>query len=255
MKLINIIVLAYLGLLCSCSMDMKTVDLDRREVNGSEQLVFSAEIENASFKLPVVLLPLYDFERGLTVGSLALNADNSVEISLNTESIIDLDLATDWNLPNGTRIPYRVNEDFQIFHFAVAGTSSRVYLAFDDEIALVGMALPIEGIAPTNNPSGTNIMIPFEKNNLSGVFGFFIGKEAGESGLALFIDFSKRRNESTVLFEGSPESGILGLKKKTVSSEQSAILDQEQMRMTKRKARMMMRIEQELMEQRGIQLY
>ncbi len=167
------------------------------EDNEKQYFDLMTKVDANSYRLPIFSLPLYDFSKGLVVGDISVSSDNIINMRLQTDVLQGVGMGFDWSLPNGRPIPYILKPETKAFYFQIGQTNSRVYLAFDNDQAVLGLALNISQLPPTQMPGGLNAFVPFAKEKVSGTMGLYLGNEFGQNGFALFIDFSQAVGANT----------------------------------------------------------
>ena len=94
------------------------------------------------------------------------------------------------SLPNGSAVPVMSMDLNRIISFTVTKIKAQVYVGFDGQQAVIGVAIPIkefDGLA--GGLGGANLFLPFDfGNDIRGVGGVFTSKNAGGNGIAVFVD-------------------------------------------------------------------
>jgi hypothetical protein len=177
--------------------------------NGDLWTSMTAQIDTGNMILAGVTIPIVDPNNPSVVYgqlSMASNLCNpngicggggtltvAVDISEVSHSQV-----LDNKLPNGTTIPVGQAVNNAIVALPLGGTGGRIYVAFGQGIAMLGVALPFSALDSVGQYiPGVNIFQPFASNGVSGIIGMFTGSTVKTTGVALFVDLSGILNSSS----------------------------------------------------------
>ncbi|MGE4231878.1 MAG: hypothetical protein AB7F43_00980 [Bacteriovoracia bacterium] len=184
--------------------------------NDVDYLQISAMINTFGMKLPSFESPLklpqspqepygYVGMRDTLTGSKSeLYANIDINKALQSQNI-------DNKLPNGKTIPVGGLGSTPVYAIPIQNTGGKVYIAFAQGIALVGIAFPISEFDQIGSKvGGINIFPKFSFAGIDGVAGIFSGKSAGETGLALFLNAGNLLDENNSSMLASNDGIFVG---------------------------------------------
>jgi hypothetical protein len=97
----------------------------------------------------------------------------------------------DNTLPNGTMIPVGQAASQAIVALPLGNSNGRLYVAFGQGIAMLGVALPFSALNSVGQyVPGVDIFQPFANNGVNGIIGIFAGSAPNTTGIAMFVDLS-----------------------------------------------------------------
>lgn len=190
------------------------IDLEQKESNGIKYLEIKTQINTAGLNLSSITVPIYHPRQPAhQIGQLSLigglgGATSELVIQLRSDILPRLPATGSGLLPNGTLIPI-AGVNAKKWLTVSLSSHSKIYLNIDvaNSKAIIGAALSVDGL--TTGVVG-NVLIPFNKNNISGVAGIYSGARPGQSGFALFLDASsalkKAANSDSGLVLASTEA-------------------------------------------------
>ncbi len=182
-------------------------DVKVRAYTEGEELYgeLKAQIQSGQLQIPSFTLPILDpRDPSQVLGSIGtrpvLGGGSELELDVNVSRAAKLQGADGRTLPNGIAIPIGVPGDVPVVGLS-AGSRSRVYLAFGEGVAMLGVAVTIrefDGIVQ-KVPIPLNLFPKFKtKEGIEGVAGIFTSPVPGESGIAIFADVSKALHQDPV---------------------------------------------------------
>jgi hypothetical protein len=170
-----------------------------REDANQQQFVDVTSLLNTGLAaMPAMDIPIYDKTHTNIAAQVsmrpAINNQTELTLSINVSKIGTLPTCSGDPslLPNGSRIPLATGSN-QVICVPINATTGRLYIApnFQTNELVVGAALTISQLQSIGQNMGSvNVFLPFNINSISGVYGFFTGQSAGQSGLGLFVDAS-----------------------------------------------------------------
>lgn len=172
----------------SCGKDSKKIvtDIQAETKTQDEQrfVVADFEMELGSAELPFLHLPLpKDY------GYLRLyrnNGVNHVAVDVNLTEILKLPQGTDATLPNGTAIPVDAM-GAGVVEIPVSGINGKVYVAYNNDVALIGFAMAIKQLDGVGRELGTIGVFPnFTIKDVPVTAGVFASETDGKNGIAAF---------------------------------------------------------------------
>ncbi|MCM2280034.1 MAG: hypothetical protein NDJ89_18325 [Oligoflexia bacterium] len=125
---------------------------------------------------------------------------SELTVSLSLTKMLDADPAQAL-LPNGSPLPVGGLAGVPIVSVNAGDSGARIYLGISETVAMLGLALPFREFDQVgSNLPGFNIFLPIDSDEgTRGVAGIFTGSAPGQSGLALFLDFSDKLGSATSL--------------------------------------------------------
>ena len=164
------------------------------DVEGNSIIRASVDLKLGNTQLPTVTLPIYhphDFE--LLLGQVQIiGHTGAINVDLNLDNVFGLDYG-DGTLLDGSPIPMAGLNGVDVIEIPFAEGAHRIYLAFDEDVAMLGFALTIEQFDSISKTlGGVDVFYPFDFKKVKGSVGFFGNNlVSGESGLAVFIDIGQ----------------------------------------------------------------
>lgn len=174
---------------------VKDIQVRTFERDGDQYGEVIASIQTGNMNLPAVSFPIFNpGHPGQEYGQVLLrpgigNGLSDFGVDINISRVGDLDSAFR-TLPNGQPVPVGGLGDADLVGVPVGNSSTRVYFAFGDRVALVGVALVIkefDGIGRKLGPINLFPQFAFA-NGIRGIAGIFTGTQEKQSGIALFVD-------------------------------------------------------------------
>lgn len=216
------------GLMTACGKNnsfVKGVSAVLEERDGEEWVGVSTTLNTGLASLPAMSLPIYDKNQQrqlmtISIGSTGGNKPKTViGMTTNLSKLDDFPQCESGatSLPNGSPLPL-ADSTRKIYCIPIIKQSGRVYVSAhsDTKELMVGLALTIKELQAIGKKIGKiDLFLPFEFQNIGGVYGFFTSKEKAQSGLGLFFDLSRFINkdpgsgsgaQSTMLTSKSIES-------------------------------------------------
>jgi hypothetical protein len=170
-----------------------------REGANQQQFVdVSSSLNTGLATMPALDIPIYDKTLTNIVAQVSMrpatNSQTQLTLSVNISKIGTLPTCDGDPslLPNGTKIPLATSTN-QVICVPINKTTGRLYITpnFQTNELVIGVALTISQFQAIGKNTGTiNVFLPFNFNNVSGVYGFFTSPNAQQSGLGLFVDAS-----------------------------------------------------------------
>jgi hypothetical protein len=159
-----------------------------------------------SIQMPSFTFPIINPTRpGESFGSIsmrpALKGGTDLTVAVNISGLPGIPGIEGDHLPNGKTIPIALPDDVEAFSLLIpAGAINlRIYLAFGDDTAMVGIAVPIKQFKELAKYIGSfDLFIPFQFDKVRGTGGIFSGPGDGQSGIAAFIDAGALLNDINV---------------------------------------------------------
>lgn len=188
--------LAFIGTGCGKENIVKDVKLRSYNQNGDAFAEVKAVIGVGGAELPSVNLPIFDPRNpAVTYGAVTLNpgfgglADLGIAVNLTEVATVPSGDAT---LPNGTALPVGGLDPSKVISLPLANTGGRFYVAFDNNVSVVGTAIPIKEMDPLGKyGGGANLFSGFTfKNGVRGIAGIFTSPTPGKNGFGIFVDAS-----------------------------------------------------------------
>lgn len=173
--------------LASCGKNSKKivsdVDVQSRDLDEQKYVTADFELSLGAAELPFLQLPL-----PRNYGSLRLyreNGVNRVGVDVNLTEITKLP-GGDATLPNGTMVPVDAM-GAGIIEIPVDGINGKVYVAYNDDVALIGFAISIKQLDGIGSNLGTIGVFPnFDIKNVNITAGVYSSEDQGETGIAVF---------------------------------------------------------------------
>ncbi len=170
------------------------VDVKSQDIDQQKYVTADFEMSLGAAEFPFINLPLPK-----NYGSLELyrlNAVNRVRINVNLTEITKLP-GGDATLPNGTMVPVDAM-GAGIIEIPVDGINGKVYVAYSDDVALVGFAVSIKQLDGVGSSLGTIGVFPnFDIKNVNVTAGVYSSEDQGETGIAVFGNVAGLINGST----------------------------------------------------------
>ena len=171
------------------------------DLNGEQWVGVSAALNTGLATMPTATIPIYDKTQQKVLMQVTLGSTGGaspktlVGLTANLNRLDELPqcLGNANALPNGTSIPL-VAPGTRIYCVPINNQTGRIYLApkVETQELILGLALTIKEFQKIGQRNGTiNLFLPFDRQQLSGVYGFFTGSQATQSGLGLFFDLSR----------------------------------------------------------------
>ena len=221
------------GLMTACGKNgsfVSGVNVVLQEQSGEEWVGVSTTLNTGLASLPSMTYPIYDKNHTRQLMQIQLSNTGGkkpktvIAITTNLSKLDDLPQCDGGAtlLPNGSNIPL-VDTSKKVYCVPVGKQTGRVYIAAHaetKELAL-GLALTIKEFQGISKKVGKmDLFLPFEAKNISGVYGFFTGKDVAQSGLGLFFDLSQIVNPDAS--QGTTPSPLLTSKslESTTTQEQ-----------------------------------
>lgn len=175
-----------------------------QEKEGEEWVGISTTLNTGKATLPTMSIPIYDKKRERVLIEVQLSNTGGAKpksvigFTTNLSKLDDLPQCegSPSLLPNGSPIPL-VDTSKKIYCVPIGQQTGRIYIgAHADMKELgVGIALTIKEFQAIGKKVGKmDLFLPFEFQNIGGVYGFFTSKEANQNGLGLFFDLSRYIN-------------------------------------------------------------
>jgi len=200
------------ALLVSCGQNPSQVQIVKdlsfvTSTNANNEVILSldVELELGNMALPSLEVPVMHPQNGQQLGTVSLlatmNGTNELGLDINLTSASAGSINNgNANLPNNRPIPVGGIDQSKVLAFPVGQTGIKIYLALAPGMALVGVAVPITQLDSLGKSlGGLNIFPTFNIEGVQGIAGLFTGQKPGQSGLALFADFSKVIDPSDIL--------------------------------------------------------
>ena len=182
-------VLVILLLTASCGKYIEKSTIDSKIADEEVSLIFDTTLQNVNFSLPMIQLPVYDFKNQQNVGKLKLN-DKRIVLELNMSKIINEGISTKCTLPNGNPLPIIFDGTQQIFCFETKDQRATVYVALEKNLAIAGVAIPIKTLESNEVQEPFELFSSVDMGEVKGTVGTFLGNGEGQSGAAIFMNFS-----------------------------------------------------------------
>jgi len=194
----------------------------------------TAQIDTGAMILAGVTIPIVNpKDPSVVYGSLSMQSNlcnpngicgggGTLTIAVNVTQVSHQQVL-DNHLPNGTMIPVGQAVNNAIVALPLGGTGGRLYIAFGQNIAMMGVALPFSALDSVGQyVPGVNIFEPFASNGVSGIIGIFTGSSVKTTGVALFVDLSGLIHPATTSTTKSlaMRSAVSGLQAQSVESAQ-----------------------------------
>jgi hypothetical protein len=146
---------------------------------------------------PSVTLGQFSMQSNLCNPNGVCQGGGTLTIAVNITQISHAQIL-DNKLPNGTMIPVGQAVNNAIVALPLGGTGGKLYVAFGQNIAMLGVALPFSALDSVGQyVPGVNIFQPFASNGISGIVGLFTGATVKTTGVALFVDLSSLLHSGT----------------------------------------------------------
>jgi len=209
-QLLSFLILT-LSLLSACGKKgslVSGVNVLLQEKEGDEWAGISTTLNTGKSPLPTLTLPVYDKKHEKVLIEIQLsNTGGSdpksvIGFTTNLSRLDELPqcLGTPTLLPNGSPIPL-VDNSKKVYCVPVGKQTGRVYISANSEAKelVLGLALTIKEFQFIGKKLGKmDLFLPFEYQNVGGVYGFFTSKEEAQNGLGLFFDLSRYINPDPV---------------------------------------------------------
>jgi len=195
----------------------------------------TAKIDTGAMILAGVTIPIVNpHDPSVTYGSLSMQSNlcspngictggGTLTIAVNLTQVSHSQIL-DNRLPNGTMIPVGQAVNNAIVALPLGGTGGRLYVAFGQNIAMMGVALPFSALDSVGQyVPGVNIFEPFASNGINGIIGIFTGSSVKTTGVALFVDLSSLLHHSTTTTQSlAIRSSVSSLQAQAVSDSAEA---------------------------------
>jgi hypothetical protein len=177
------------------------IQLKSYEQNNDQWISVSAQFNTGGFALAGINLPIANPNApGVLYGQLNLVPTlcqktpcinrGQVTVELNITQTTQVQ-GTAPTLPNNTPLPVGGLSGATIVSLPVADTGARIYLAFGQDVALFGFALPFAALDPAGKYlPGVNVFEPITFDKISLIAGLFAGATPVSTGIGLFMDLS-----------------------------------------------------------------
>jgi hypothetical protein len=162
----------------------------------------TSQIDTGAMILAGVTIPIVNpHNPGVVLGQLSMQSNlcnpngicqggGTLTIAVNVTQVSHSQVL-DNKLPNGTMIPVGQAVNNAIVALPLGGTGGKLYVAFGQNIAMLGVALPFSALDSVGQYiPGVNIFQPFANNGVNGIIGMFTGSSVKTTGVALFVDLS-----------------------------------------------------------------
>lgn len=169
----------------------------------------TSQIDTGAMILAGVTIPIVNpHEPGVVLGQLSMQSNlcnpngicqggGTLTVAVNVTQVSHSQIL-DNKLPNGTMIPVGQAVNNAIVALPLGGTGGKLYVAFGQNIAMLGVALPFSALDSVGQyVPGVNIFQPFASNGVSGIIGMFTGSSVKTTGVAMFVDLSSLLPSST----------------------------------------------------------
>lgn len=169
----------------------------------------TSQIDTGAMILAGVTIPIVNpHDPSVQLGSLSMQSNlcnpngicqggGTLTIAVNVTQVSHAQLL-DNKLPNGTMIPVGQAVTNAIVALPLGGTGGKLYIAFGQNIAMLGVALPFSALDHVGQyVPGVNIFEPFANNGINGLVGIFTGSSVKTTGVALFVDLSSLLHTGT----------------------------------------------------------
>ncbi|MFL5813660.1 MAG: hypothetical protein ACJ763_08785 [Bdellovibrionia bacterium] len=204
--------------------------------NGDLWTSMTSQIDTGAMILAGVTIPIVNpHEPGVVLGQLSMQSNlcnpngicqggGTLTIAVNITQVSHAQIL-DNKLPNGTMIPVGQAVNNAIVALPLGGTGGKLYVAFGQNIAMLGVALPFSALDSVGQYiPGVNIFQPFASNGVSGIIGMFTGSSVKTTGVALFVDLSSLLKPSTSTLAVNAQSSLSSVRAQ--ASVQSAEVQQ-----------------------------
>lgn len=175
----------------SCGKYVDESSIKTKTIDDEINLVIDTTLQNINFTLPLAQIPIYDFINHRFVGQINFQEEKRMILQLNMTRILDDSLASECPLPNGNPIPHFFDGREKIYCFTTANKEATVYVAIEDELAIAGIAIPIKKLESEEVEEPFEFFSGIGVGGINGTIGTFLGTEPGQSGAAIFLNFSK----------------------------------------------------------------
>lgn len=177
--------------------------------NNDVWVSFAADLNLGAMSFAAISVPVIHPRGNMPVGQLdltpGLNGTSNIKISVDVTALADVQ-TTSATLPNGNMIPLIANN--QVIAVQIGG-GARVYLAFSEKVAAIGVAVPISAFDQIGQTlPGLNFFPIANVDNVIGTAGVFTGAKAGQNGIAVVADISKLVNLGSLLGQSSAMMAI-----------------------------------------------
>lgn len=169
----------------------------------------TAQIDTGAMILAGVTIPIVNpHDPSVVYGNLSMQSNlcnpngvcsggGTLTIAVNITQVSHSQVL-DNRLPNGTMIPVGQAVNNAIVALPLGGTGGKIYVAFGQNIAMLGVALPFSALDNVGQYiPGVNIFQPFASNGVNGIIGMFTGANVKTTGVALFADLSSLIHSAT----------------------------------------------------------
>lgn len=180
----------------------------------------TSQIDTGAMILAGVTIPIVNpHDPSVQLGSLSMQSNlcnpngicqggGTLTIAVNVTQVSHAQIL-DNKLPNGTMIPVGQAVNNAIVALPLGGTGGKLYVAFGQNIAMLGVALPFSALDNVGQYiPGVNIFEPFANNGISGIVGIFTGSSVKTTGVALFVDLSSLLKPKTTTLAVNALSSI-----------------------------------------------
>jgi hypothetical protein len=182
---------------------LSAIQLKTYTQDGDLWTSMSAQIDTGAMILAGITIPIVNpHDSSVVYGSLSMTSNlcnpngtctggGTLTVAVNLTEVSHSQIV-DNKLPNGTLIPVGQAVNSAIVALPLGNTGGRLYVAFGQSIAMLGVALPFSALDSVGQyVPGVNIFEPFSSNNISGIIGIFTGSTVKTTGVALFVDLSQ----------------------------------------------------------------
>lgn len=198
LSLTSLLVLAFA--ISACGKDSKKIvtgiDVETRDQDEQKYVISDFELDIGSGELPFLHLPLpkdYGYLR-----MYRNNGVNHVAVDVNLSEVLKLP-SGEATLPNGTMVPVD-SMGAGIIEIPVSGINGKVYVAYNDDVALVGFAVSIKQLDGLGRDIGTIGVFPnFDVKGVNVTAGVYTSEDGGQTGIAAFGNLVGILGEKTSL--------------------------------------------------------
>ncbi len=196
------------GLLSACGKNgglVSSVNVLLQEQAGEEWVGVNTVLNTGQASLPTMTIPIYDKQQQRVLIQIQLGntggktPKSTIGFTTNLSRLDELPQCAESPslLPNGSPVPI-IDTTQKIYCVPMGQQAGRMYISAhaESQELVLGLALTVKEFQAIGKRMGRmDLFLPFEYENMSGVYGFFTSPEAHKNGLGLFFDLSRYLNQ------------------------------------------------------------
>lgn len=221
-KLAALVILSVFSVSCGQTSGgvLSGVNVSTATQNNEVVLSLSANLNLGAMSFAAITLPIIDPKGQGQIGSVELvpgiGGQNMIKINVNMSQLVGVNTAQAV-LPNGNAIPLIANNQTIAVNL---GNGARLYLTIGDNVAAIGVAVPISAFDSIGAQlPGLNFFPVVAFDNVIATAGIFTGAKAGQNGIALVADVSQIINLNSILAPATSSKSLLAMQAEEVQED------------------------------------